>query len=78
MTLIVADFNLMDEQGRIWLPDAERANVRRGERVLLTDGEVELEATLGYDFGRHVWLGLPDRQTIRAVESAPAVPSSSR
>jgi hypothetical protein len=72
MTRIDADFNMIDEHGLIWLPDAEKANVHRGERVMLSDGDVQVEATLEYDAGRHIWLGAPDRDTIRTVAEVPA------
>jgi hypothetical protein len=76
MTRLIADFNMIDEEGRIWLPSAETADVHRGERVVLTDGEVELDATLGYDFGRAVWLGIIDPSTARQVHTESGLPTA--
>lgn len=56
---VVADFNHRDERGRYWLYDDELADAARGERVVLTDGEVSVDAVLDFDDGRGVWLGDP-------------------
>lgn len=77
MTTLDADFNALDEHGRIWLPLAGR-EVQVGQRVLLTDGDVEVEATLAYDEARHVWLGEPEPQTLRRRPSPSGYPLPSR
>jgi hypothetical protein len=77
MTQLFADFNAIDEDGRIWLPSAETAQVARGDLVILTDGDVEVVAQLSYDYGRRVWLGQPDRSTLRTVTSGAGIPSAS-
>jgi hypothetical protein len=76
MTYLFADFNALDEDGRVWLPSAEDEHVGRGEWVMLYDGEVEVVAQLGYDESRSVWVGVPDRSTLRAVGDEVGAPSS--
>jgi hypothetical protein len=76
MTILVADFNMIDEHGRIWLPAAETANVRRGQQVVLTDGDVEIDATVGYDPGRSVWLGIIDPTSSRTVNAESGMPTA--
>ncbi len=60
MRRLEADFHMLDEQGRFWLPGAVSAAASRGEHVLLTDGELEIAATLDYDDVRQIWVGTPD------------------
>jgi hypothetical protein len=59
MRMLDADFNMLDEHGRFWLPNADSATARLGEQVMLTDGDLEIPVTLDYDESRAVWVGVP-------------------
>lgn len=77
MMQLLADFNAIDEFGRIWLPAAERADVHRGQIVMLTDGEIEVAAVLDYDKSRRVWVGKPDPSSVNDLaHERPTVPAS--
>ena len=84
MRRIYADFNTETAEGRIALTTSgSRATLEalarplsQGERVVLFDGEMEVEAVVestafpaipGYSPERHVWLAVPDDSTWRAV-----------
>lgn len=75
MIRIYADFNCLDEQGRVWLDcvgwrvDIERraGSLREGLRVLLNgQDEFEVEATLIFD---RAWRGVPDWSTLRHLDA---------
>lgn len=44
--------------------------LREGERVILYDEELEVEATLHYDAASVLWLATPDNTTWREVPQA--------
>jgi hypothetical protein len=77
MTHLFADFNALDEDGRVWLPSAEYEPIARGDWVLLFDGDVEVEAQVFYDDSRHVWIGVPNRSTLRPIGDVIEAPSGS-
>lgn len=82
MRRLFADFNTETDDGRIALtPSGSQASIARlthplspGERVLLSDGDMEVEAVVesrvipgivGYAPERQVWLAVPDERTWR-------------
>lgn len=75
MIRLDVDFNQIDEQGRIWVPAAEAFPIKRGEWVVLSDGEIEVPATLGYDEARRTWVGSPDQDRLRFVGRVEPLPT---
>jgi hypothetical protein len=67
MLALDADFNALDETGRVWLPDAAAIAPREGQLVLLSDGATEVEAQLAFDASRDVWVGIPQPRTARLL-----------
>ena len=74
MVRIYADFNNVDEDGRVWLNTAAaladigayQGSLTEGMRVILyMPNELEVEATLGFD---GVWNGLPDWGTLHYLD----------
>jgi len=89
MKRIYADFNSETEDGRISLHTAGSIEsigriggpLEAGERVVLYDGEMEVEAVLeertvaevpGYSVERCVWMGQADDSTWREMSSEPS------
>lgn len=74
MIRIYADFNSVDEGGRVWLNTvaaltdiaAYQGALTDGMRVMLyVPGELEVEATLVFD---RIWNGIPDWATLHCLD----------
>lgn len=44
--------------------------LQEGERVILSDEELEVEAALHYDAASDLWLAIPDNSTWREIPQA--------
>jgi hypothetical protein len=73
MIRLHADFNNCTEDQKVRLHtlaslrdiDQHKRELRSGIRVLLNDGEIEVEARLERDRYDEMWLGVPDWSTLR-------------
>lgn len=70
---LYADFNARTEDDKVVLNTVgsladvakHKKELNEGMRVILTDGEIELEASLERDGEHGIWLGIPDWSTAR-------------
>jgi hypothetical protein len=79
---IMADFNSLNSTpldrlklGHEGTPNGDALPpLRRGQRVLFYDEEMEIEGTVDYVMlrGRRYWLGIPDWSTQRDIAAGPA------
>ena len=73
---VYADFQNMDKQGRLRLicngtrADLEKLHVSLagGIRLLLSDGELEVEATVRWSDDERIWVGEYDEHSVRYVQ----------
>ncbi len=86
MRTYFVDFNTMmtDPQERVTIAqeghDEELPAAREGERVLLTDDTMTVEAVVVlscFPDGRRIWLGVPEWSTMRDVQPESATPGAS-
>lgn len=69
---ISVDFNTLDSEpvDLVKIYHDSPTDLRAGERVILFDEEMQVEAVASYDAGHHLWLAAPDWSTRRDLSPA--------